>query len=108
MHNPTHTYSHPAQIPGTITGATRCLSDTSFDFCYLSTSILTWEEKIVPRMKLGGEESTISLHMNQTPVEALRMVLTPHSLPVTKLCSAKKIQKSKCPGQQGAVIVTLL
>lgn len=53
----------------------------------------------MPGMRLGAEEPTTSLHMNRTPVEALRMVLTQCSLPVTKetlLCLEKpEIQTSR-------------
>lgn len=45
------------------------LQDTAFDFCYLSTLILTWEEKTL------GEEPAGSVQVNQALHKAQRATL---------------------------------
>lgn len=67
------------------------LQDTAFDFCYLSTLILTWEEKTL------GEEPAGSVQVNQALHKAQRG---------WQLCFAQESQKSKCSGCQVAMAVT--
>lgn len=48
----THIHTHTLWFRGATVGATRWLWGTTFDFCFLNTLILTWEENIVAGMKL--------------------------------------------------------
>lgn len=49
-----HIRTHTLQFPGATVGVTTWLWATTFDFSYLSTLILTWEENTVPGMILWG------------------------------------------------------